>query len=254
MERIENFSSFIEKEKVRDIPVGRSGAAVCEISGNRVAKWVKKNALKEDGLWEKYLHEAAFYRQMMGREVSFVPQALYADWNDEELLLVMEKYTPLDRSALSDGLLEKITEVLAQIHAMPVPAFIGRPANEPLIHAQEALEGYVSGWESVLWEHGDAFSAEVLQEIGRNINAFNRTFHSAKCCFTHGDFHFDNLLSDAQGNLRVCDWQGCGCGDPSGDLSFLISRLLSDGYPLNAGKLVDGYCRCAGKYGLTVEP
>ena len=254
MEEIKDFASFVEKEKVREISVGQSGAAVCEISGHRVAKWVRKSALKEENLWEKYLHEAVFYRQMMGCQVSFVPRVLYAAWNDEEQLLVLEKYDPLDREKLSDALLQRIVDTLARIHTMPVPAFVQQPESKPLIHAPDALEGYVSGWESVLREHGDAFSTDVLQKMAGEINRINRTFHSTKRCFTHGDFHFDNLLSDAQGNLVVCDWQNCSCGDPSGDLSFLISRLLSDGYPLDADKLVDTYCRCAAQHGLTVNP
>lgn len=254
MEQIKDFASFMEKEKVRNIPTGQSGAMVCEISGNRVAKWVRRSALQESSLWEKYLHEAAFYRHMKGSAVSFLPRVLFVEQRDEEMLLVMEKYAPLDREALSDVLLEKVVDVLARIHTLPMPGFIQQPDNRPLIHEQEALKGYANGWGSVLREHGNVFFADILQDIARDINQINRIFFSTKRCFTHGDFHFDNLLSDADGNMVVCDWQGCGCGDPSGDLAFLISRLSSDGYPLDADKLVNAYCRCAGRYGLTVHP
>lgn len=254
MERLESFSAFVEQERVKDIRLGQSGAVVCEISGNRIAKLVQREKLTEEGLWEKYIREEAFYRFVQGMDLPFVPRILFAGWTDDELLLVMEKYHPIDRRRISDALLDRVTAVLARIHALPVPVFAMQKEQKPPVYTEKDTAAYVKDWESVLGEHGDVFEWDVLQKIAGNINAINRKFHSRRVCFTHGDFYFDNLLQDDGGNIVVCDWQGCGCGDPSGDLSFLMSRLASDGYPLHKEKLVSAYCRHAKERGMDVRP
>lgn len=254
MERIEDFSAFVERERVKDIRIGQSGAIVCEISGSKIAKLVCRNMLPDESLWEKYIREAAFYRSVPGTGFSFVPKILYAEIREDELLLVMEKYNTIERDEISDALLDKVTAVLARIHTLPVPGFINQEEQKPLTYAQTDIAAYVNGWESVMQEHRDAFDRNVLHEIARHVNTINSRFCSRHACFTHGDFHFENLLQDGSGNILVCDWQGCGCGDPSGDLSFLMSRLLSDGYTLNGEKLVNAYCRHANQMGLDVSP
>ena len=254
MERIMNFAAFVEKERVQDILTGQSGAEVCEIGGNRMAKFIRREKLTERGLWEKYTHEAEFYRSVQGMKLPFVPKVLYADVRESEMLLVMEKYNTIDRSEISDALLDKVTAVLAGIHTLPVPGFIKQHEQKPLEYAEADIASYVDGWESVLQEHENAFDRSALHAIARDINQINGRFHSKRACFTHGDFHFENLLQDGEGNILVCDWQCCGCGDPSGDLSFLMSRLLSDGYPLDEEKLVAAYCRHANERGLDVCP
>ncbi|MBR6752613.1 MAG: aminoglycoside phosphotransferase family protein [Clostridia bacterium] len=254
MERVENFSIFVEQQLVKVIGLGQSGAQVCEIGGNRIAKLIQRQKLTEEGLWKKYSHEAEFYRSVQGMELPFVPKMLYADVQESEMLLVMEKYNTIDRSEISDALLDKVTAVLAGIHTLPVPGFIKQHEQKPLEYVQADCAAYVSGWESVLQEHGNAFDRSALHEMARDMNPINRRFYSKRACFTHGDFHFENLLQDGKGNILACDWQGCGCGDPSGDLSFLMSRLLSDGYPLDGEKLVRAYCRHANKMGLDVCP
>lgn len=251
---MESFSAFVEKEWVKDILTGQSGAVVCEIGGNRIAKLICREKLTEEGLWEKYIREAEFYRSVQGMQLPFVPRVLFAGRTEDELLLVLEKYRTIARKEISGALMEKVTETLARIHTLPVPGFAEQKDGQPLMYVPKDIAAYVGGWESVLQEHGDAFSAGLLQEISRDINAINRKFQSRRACFTHGDFHFDNLLQDDRENIVVCDWQSCGCGDPSGDLSFLMSRLLSDGYPLDGEKLVSSYCRHANGMGLDVHP
>lgn len=251
---MESFSAFVEQERVKHILTGQSGAVVCEISGNRIAKLIRREKLTEESLWGKYIREAEFYGSAQEKDLPFVPRVLFAGRTDDELLLVLEKYKTIDRKEITCALMEKVTETLARIHTLPVPDFVEQKDGQLLVYTEKDIAASVSGWESVLQEHGDAFSAGLLQEIAREINAINRKFHSRRACFTHGDFHFDNLLQDDQENILVCDWQGCGCGDPSGDLSFLMSRLLSDGYPLDGEKLVSSYCRYANGMGLDVRP
>lgn len=254
MEYIEDFERFLSARHVRDILIGQSGARVCEISGDRVAKLIQRRKLAEEGLWERYTREAAFYTHVKEKKLSFVPRMLFVGCNEDEMLLVMEKYSPIERSRISEKLLDHVAHILAQIHALPVPLFIEQTERKPLVYTEKEIADCVKGWESVLNEHWDAFSTEVLRHMARDINKLNQTFHSTRSNFIHGDFHFDNLMLDGEGKVVVCDWQGCGCGDPSGDLSFLISRLQADGYPLNAEWLVNVYCQYANALGLDVSP
>lgn len=155
----------------------------------------------------------------------------------------MKKYQPLDPRCLDDTVLEKVLAVLAQIHSLPIPDFLPRTDAKPLVIKSADLSLYRRGWETVLEEHGQVFSKNVIFKIAENINAFNQKRFSAKqwCC--HGDFHFGNLLTDEHENILVCDWQGVGLGHVSGDLSFLLSRLSADGYPVSKEKAIRTYCK-----------
>ena len=93
--------------------------------------------------------------------------------------------------------------------------------------------------------HGDRFSFEKIKDIAENINILNEHFHHEKTAVCHGDFHFENLLTDDDGHIVVCDFQSVYLGHPAGDLAFFISRLAADGYPLNEEKVIQMYCDIA---------
>ena len=65
---------------------------------------------------------------------------------------------------------------------------------------------------------------------------------------------FENILQDTQGNIKVLDWQNCGTGHVSGDISFLLSRLSADGYKIDEKRVIDQYCKSAKRGGNSIQP
>jgi thiamine kinase-like enzyme len=110
----------------------------------------------------------------------------------------------------------------------------------------------MQGWKAVLAEHPGVFDEMVLEQIEQSVNDWNKKFFVKEYCFVHGDFHFENLLQDEDGNIKIIDWQNCGTGHGSGDISFLLSRLSADGFSIDAEKIIEMYCQGAKKQGRRI--
>ena len=189
----------------RRITVGQGGADVYELKGERIAKHIRREGLPHDQSWARYMAEAQFYGSEQAKKKTFVPEILHCEWNEDEILIVMRQYRPLERQRMNGGMLEKALDVLAQIHAMPPLESDVRKRSGPQILGEAEIVQCLSGWRSVLAEHGSAFPADALENIAERINDVNRSAYSARQCFCHGDFHVENLLVDENDNIIVCD-------------------------------------------------
>ena len=245
MKSITEYRRYVQRHRLRAITVGRSGASVYELDNRQVAKHIRRDVLKNDALWSAYERESAFYTYISSQNPDFVPEVIYNHCDGREMLLILKKYRPIERSEISAALLDTILAALAKVHALKIPDFLPRQEPEPVYFSSDALSDSLSGWKSVLGEHGDIFRTDTLSEIVKYFNDINAAFTSRRRRFVHGDFHLENILSDENGGIILCDWQNCGIGDISGDLSFFISRLLADGYPVNAETVIPAYCRHA---------
>ena len=107
--------------------------------------------------------------------------------------------------------------------------------------SEQRITECLSGWKSVLAEHPGAFDESWLEEIASKINELIIQHDSEERVLVHGDFHWDNLLEDENGNILLCDWQGVNFGGATGDLSFFLSRLGGDGIRLDVTVLLDSY-------------
>lgn len=235
----------------KEITLGQSGAHVYELDERRVLKVVFREEVQDDSLWAAYEKEALFYEHC---KENFLPKVYVNIHTDKEIFLILQKGYYLERDGLDDAKIQKIMDVLAQIHAMKIPEFIGAEEKKPVYFTQNELEESVQGWKSVLVEHPGAFDETILKEIEKSINDWNRKFFVKESNFMHGDFHFENLLLDIDGNIKVIDWQNCGAGHGSGDISFLLSRLSADGFSLDAEKIIENYCQSAEKYKQHISP
>lgn len=237
---MQNFQEYIDGCAVSRLSLGKSGAAVYELTDGRIAKYVRSSDVPDAGKWASYQNEAAFYADAMQRNLPFLPQVLHCHVSEDEVQLILRKYRPLDRAALDEGMLDRIMAVLAQIHRLPVDA----AAELQQLDAQQIAQ-CADGWRAVLAEHGDAFCAEGVARVARCINDMNRRLHSSRVCRCHGDFHVENLLTDAQGNVIVCDWQSTRGGHPAADIAFFLSRLEADRCAFDKARVVEMYCRHA---------
>ena len=240
-----DFKKYISSHAVSEITVGKSGARVYELDDSSVAKYVDRQALSDPGLWDAYEREARFYTEFGKSGYGFIPEVSHCHVSDDEIQLVMKKYSSLSRRDINGELLDKVMQTLSCIHALPVPGFLAAEEDQSTDILPEDISRCLSGWRSVLSEHEGKFSGEDLALVSENIEVVNRRLRVPERCCCHGDYHFDNILVDENGNIVVCDWQSVNMGHASEDISFLLSRLAADGINVKPESVVSAYCRCA---------
>ncbi len=243
MERLQNFRKYINEYMTDKITVGQSGTEVYETEQKYIAKYVRRDLLQSDEAWASYQREAQFYSSMASEQYRFLPRIYHCRRTEDEIEILMQRYHPISRADFDDTMLSKVMDVLVQIHAMPVPAFLPQTNTEPLQLDNDEICRCFRGWSEVIGEHGDIFSKETLIRISEKFNAINKQAYTAKNVCCHGDFHFDNLLLDGNGNIIVCDWQNVSRGHASGDISFFLSRLSADGVEISKEKAIRFYCQ-----------
>lgn len=243
--------TIVERVTVKEITLGQSGAHVYELDDHRVLKVAFRNEVQDERIWDSYVKEALFYESC---KAEFLPKVFVNIHTEKEIFLILEKCYPLERKRLDKELLQKIMDVLVKIHGMEIPLFIKAQERKTVTFTEEEIQESLQGWKSVLNEHPGVWEEDILEEIAASINNVNQKFFDKQCSFNHGDFHFENILQDAEGKIKVLDWQNCGSGHVSGDISFFLSRLSADGYKMDEKKVIELYCQSTERSGNRVQP
>ena len=225
-------------KEYKKINGGQSGADVYEQDGSLIFKHVVRDRI-DNGMFDTYVKEALFYQSECPR--SYLPQVQKVEIFPDEIGIVMKKYDSPDKSDLNEDLLRKIAGVLACIHSGPVPEFLVNDDIKPDVFSKDDIAECVKGWHSILDEHPGEFDDSPIDIISHNINDIISRHASEKKLLSHGDFHWDNILTDEDGTLIVCDWQGVGVRGASNDLSFFMSRLNADGISVDSHSFLTWY-------------
>lgn len=235
-----NIQKYLEDKDVKKIRIGQSGADVYEINGESILKYVKRERV-ENGMFDTYMREALFYESEINRGKKYLPDIEELELSYDEIIILMKKYNQPKRDDIDEGMIKKVMDVLAHIHADDVPKFMENDGE--MINGLKAdeIESYLNGWKSVLDEHKGAFADDALDDIAENINRIILWHNLEESVLIHGDFHFENLLLDDDGNIVVCDWQSVKRGKPSTDISLFMSRLSADGVDIEPLKILDVY-------------
>ena len=223
---------------LREITTGQSGAGVYETDNGLILKLVERSRL-DNVVFDTYKREALFYAAECPKP--YLPEVLHNEVSDDKIIILMRKYQQPDRCKPDDELLGKIAVILARIHNEAVPDFIRVDMKRPEPLSEQALNECYEGWMSVLSEHPGVFEEERLSDIKKDINRLINWHNMETQGLIHGDFHWDNLLLDDAGDLRICDWQSVNIGGVSADLSFFMSRLAADGFGIDEKKFVGMY-------------
>lgn len=231
---------YLNGHNAIEIKVGQSGADVYEIDGKYVLKHVVRQKLKEEQ-FVTYTREVLFYQEQMTQQKIYLPVVLKAEASENEIFILMKKYCRPERNVLNAELIKKITTALAALHTDEIPSFMRRDKEKAKPLSNQMITECLSGWKSVLAEHPEAFNESRLEEIANKINAIIAWHDLEERVLVHGDFHWDNLLEDENGNILLCDWQGVNLGGASGDLSFFLSRLGGAGIRIDAAVFLDSY-------------
>lgn len=223
---------------VKEIKKGQSGAEVYDINSTQIFKHVKREQI-ENNKFDTYTREALLYRSLCPKP--FLPEVQDIEISGDEVSFVMKKYRDLDRGNISNELIRKIATVLADIHSMEIPEFLSSSNKTPDTLSDEEIKNSVDGWLGVLGEHPGVFDDSPLKEISGKINSIISRHNSEDKVLSHGDFHWDNLLADETGEIKVCDWQGVNIDGKSADISFFFSRLEADGFSIDPGLFLKYY-------------
>ena len=235
-----NVNEYLNGHNVMEIKVGKSGADVYEIDRKYVLKYVFREKLKEE-LFDTYTREALFYQNQMTRQRIYLPKVLRAETSENEILIFMKKYCCPQRHTINAELIQKITKSLAALHTDAPPSFMCKEQQKAEPLSDQKITECLRGWKSVLAEHSGSFYENQLEEIANKINHLIAWHNSEERVLIHGDFHWDNLLEDENGNILLCDWQDVNLSGASGDLSFFLSRLGGDGIRIDAAVFIDYY-------------
>lgn len=227
-----NLQDYLEGNKVTEIGGGKSGAEVYELNGDTILKHIVRWKLKPY-LFDTCTREALFYQSKADNTRGYLPKLLKAEISDDEIILVIKKYARPDRRDINESLLRKITGTLARIHTDTVPAFLECDRKPAELPDEKYITDTVNGWKSVLDEHPGVFDAAPLDAVAEKIRGIVAWHDSEERVLVHGDFHWDNLLVDGQGNILACDWQVVSVGRASDDLGFFMNRLGADGIILD---------------------
>ena len=234
-----NVKEYLEKHKVEEITNGQSGAGVYMVDGEYILKHVQKEKL-DSKVFDTYKREALFYQEKKGKDL-FVPEIKEFELSDDEIILIMKKYSELNRADIDDELIGKVANLLVGVHGSDIPGFLNDNSDKQKLLSDNEIEDCVNGWKSILNEHEGVFSEEILNDVAANINDIISMKNKGKSVLVHGDFHWENILKDDNGNLILCDWQGVKIGGPSEDLSFFLSRLGADGINIDEDKFLNAY-------------
>ena len=251
--RVGDIPAFLQGHTHQKISVGKSGADVYAVGHDMLLKHARREALSCAGIWDSYVTEARMYDWFREKRVSWVPELLYERRTPHEVVLLLRRYRMLEHEEAVPRL-AGIMQILAQIHALPVPDFLDAPKRFYTALPPERLQECLEGWKSVLAEHGGRFNTGDAAFVAKHFDMVNECFHPQTCMLTHGDFHCDNLLLNERGELLVCDWQNVNIGTPAGDIAFFLSRLSADGASLNADALIESYCAAAEAIGISADP
>lgn len=256
---IQEAKKYLENNEKILLAGGASGAKVYDIAGKYVLKCVRKEELSDAGQYAAYQKEAVWYEYASGKKdgvfSGFLPEIVDISYTGEETAILMKHYQTLSREKLDSALLKKIMETIAAVHTTDIPAFLKKEPEEVKLLSKDEIISSIFGWRSVLDEHPDVFSADPLTGLAKEINHIIKWHKAEEAVLNHGDFHWDNLLVDDGGNLKICDWQGVSVGAASGDLSFFFGRLNADGICPNQNQAIAFYTQeVKRRSGKTLSP
>lgn len=239
---IDSAKAYLKKNEKKLFAGGKSGARVYDIGGECVLKQIYRAELGNDELYESYRKEAWWYAAS-GAGLACLPKVIDLRSTDEEISILMKHYHVLSRREINTKLLEKIMTALASVHVSEIPPILKQKHHAARPLSEEQIRASAEGWRTVLDEHPGAFDAAPLEHIAGRINRIISWHGLEETVLSHGDFHWDNLLTDDYGRIIICDWQGVEAGAESGDLSFFFGRLRGDGIQIKEQEAVEAYGR-----------
>lgn len=243
--------------KLQPINVGVGGAYVFSAGDKYVAKYACLNELAFD-VRRQYQKEYDFHKICSGKNINFIPEVVFQKANDDEVLIVMKKYAPIEIKECDENLQKCAMELCARINAVNTfdfnKIFHEEKAEETTVETTQNDDPYplslsYQNWQNLQEKFPEHIDSVLLKEMYANFDEMDSYADKLAIPETlcHGDFHPNNFLKDER-KLIVCDWQGVGIGRGIGDVAFFISRGTDMGLNIDRNKLIEWYCESLFEY------
>ena len=241
------------------ITVGTGGAYVYSADDKYVVKYAYQPDLDYE-VCKQCRNEFYFYEICTKKNLDFIPEIIFQTANDNEILLVMQKYTPIKVEEWDESLQKSAMELCARINATDTTDFISivqsreNETGEKIINVGQDEKPYplslsYQNWVNLFVKFPGYIDAVLLEEMYKNFNNIcsygNKQFIPETLC--HGDCHPQNFLKNGN-KLIVCDWQGVNIGKGIGDVAFFISRGADMDLKIDRNKLISDYTEALYKY------
>ena len=235
------------------IPIGAGGAQVFSVEDKYIVKYVHF-AEHDIGTTKGYKKEFSFYKACANKPFAFLPDIIFQTISDDEMLIVMKKYTPIRYNEWNEDLQKRAMELCAIINSVQLTSLSevldepeknnGNDPNDPY-----PLSVSFDNWTKLHNKYPTHIHADLLKDMYGNYNILDSLSNELEIpqTLSHGDFHPENFLRNGD-ELIVCDWQGVCVGRGIGDVAFFISRGTDMGILMDRDKLIGHYHNALMKY------
>ena len=251
----------IASKELLPIKEGDGGAYLFSVDNKYVVKY---SCLPKLDFMTRTNHqrEFDFYKVCSGKSVDFIPEIIFQDATDDEMIIVMKKYTPIKAGEWDENLLKQAMELCARINAIDPADFkwayqekeerskIVRYARDGTpIYEPYPLSLSYRNWIALQEKFPEHIDAGLLKEM---YDSFDETDSYAGKpdipeTLCHGDWHPNNCLRDGD-QLIVCDWEGLCMGRGVDSVTWFCCVGAKMGININRDKLIEKYCGALFKY------
>jgi len=265
-ELLNQYNILNGKERLLPITTGAGGAYVFSVEDKYVVKY--KYLPEVDFIThENSRKEFEFYKIFSNKNIDFIPEIVFQMANDEEILIVMKKYSPVKIEEWNHNLQKQAIEICARINAIDISGFSGVFQRSDKFKDEVAkIVGYTSNgtplykkdyplslsyqlWKNLQEKFPEHIDVSLLREMYENfdeMDSYAKTLAIPKT-LCHGDWHPENCLKNGD-KLLACDWEGVCIGKGIDSVMFFIYRGESMGININKNKLIEEYCGALLKY------
>ena len=240
-----------DKADLQPVNQGSGGAYVFSTDEKYIAKYAYLPEINPD-VRSQLRKEHDFYKLCSGKNFDFIPDIILQFADDDEILIVMKKYSQIKPEEWTETLQKRAMELCARINAVNPDDFCALFQEEPKQESTEteqnhevqddSLSASLADWERLQNKFSKYINALILKEMYKNyaeIELYEDTLVLPET-FCHGDFHPENLLKDGD-RLILCDWQNAEIGSGINAVAFFSSRGADMGLDIDRDKLVKWY-------------
>jgi hypothetical protein len=249
-------------EKLLSITTGQSCAHVFSVEDKYVVKYYAHLSERDYITRMMCRKEYDFYEICSRINIDFIPEVVFQTANDDEILILMKKYSPVKYEEWTEDLQKRAVELYARINAADTADF-----NELFLKYEKLKEelnniaGYKSdgtpifkheyplslsyqNWNNIQKKFPEHIDGPLLKEMYDN---FDKRVSPIPDTFCHGDWNPNSCLKDGD-RLIVCDWAEVCMGKGIDSVTWFIKSGERRGIKMNRDKLIDDYCRALFKY------
>lgn len=233
----------ISKNQPIPITIGASGAYVYDIDNKYIAKYAQKT---EDNskTYNMFVKEYYFLQMLNGKCYEFLPTVVFQTINQNEILIVMQKYAAIKPNSWDNRLMNEAMRLCARINSINIEdhALIIHDADYGSDSDTYPLQVSLENWLLLQRRFPDHIDAQLIKTMYENFTSIKLSAEQLAIPKTlcHGDFHPENFLFNGD-TLVICDWQNVNKGKGISDVAFFISRGIDMGMTINTNMLIEEY-------------